>query len=201
MIKLLSVYNVYKNPIKQFSLWYSYVLKLDLIHPDAMTLATSNSKGKPSARIVLLKSFDEDGFIFFTNYKSRKGIELQENPFAALLFYWEKLSGQVRIEGKVKKISEKESDLYFNTRPRGSKLGTWVSAQSSVIANRGVLEKKFKELELEYKDKKIPRPDFWGGFRLIPDSYEFWLSGENRLHDRIKYTKTKTSWKIERLAP
>jgi pyridoxamine 5'-phosphate oxidase len=190
-----------KNPFTQFSTWYKLAFEQEFPHPDAMTLATSSIQGKSSARIVLLKGFDENGFIFYTNYGSRKGKELTENPYASLLFYWDKLDLQVRIEGSVKKVSSKDSEEYFHSRPRGSQIGAQVSAQSTVIESREELEKQYEELEKKYEGKEIPLPDNWGGFILMPDCFEFWQSRENRLHDRIRYSKADTGWKIERLAP
>jgi pyridoxamine 5'-phosphate oxidase len=197
----LTEININKNPFEQFSLWYEEALKSGFLHPDAMTLATSEKDGKPSARIVLLKSFDEKGFIFFTNYGSRKGTQLFENPFASLLFYWDKMDKQVRIEGSIEKVSLKESEEYFRSRPRGSRLGALASEQSKVIESRDALEKKFNELNKKYESKEIPLPDNWGGFRLIPVYFEFWQSRDNRLHDRICFVKEKDFWRIERLAP
>ncbi len=197
----LSENSIDKNPFRQFSIWYNHALESNFIHPDAMTLATSSIHGKPSARIVLLKGFDENGFIFYTNYGSRKGKELTENPFASLLFYWDKIDKQVRIEGTVKKVSLKESEEYFHSRPRGSQLGALVSAQSSVLGNREEIENEYKELEKKYEGKEIPLPDNWGGFILKPVCFEFWQSRENRLHDRIRYSRSDSGWKIERLAP
>ena len=197
----LSEKNTDKNPFNQFSVWYREAQSIGLTHTDAVVLATSTKEGKPSARIVLLKSFDDNGFVFFTNYSSRKAKELGENPFASLLFYWEGLSKQVRIEGKIEKILKSESEEYFKTRPRGSRLGAMSSNQSSVIESREQLEKKYEELDMKFRDKEIPLPDFWGGYRLIPGSFEFWQSRENRLHDRILYLKDSGGWKIMRLAP
>jgi pyridoxamine 5'-phosphate oxidase len=190
-----------KNPFEQFSKWYQSALRSEFQHPDAMILATADKAGKPSARIVLLKSFDENGFIFFTNYQSRKGDELIENPVASLVFYWDKINKQVRIEGTVERISKKESEDYFHTRPRGSQIGALASEQSKIIENRDALENKFKELEKKYEGKEIPLPDNWGGFRLIPDYFEFWQSRDNRLHDRIAYFKEANNWVVKRLAP
>lgn len=197
----LSENNIDKNPFNQFSIWYNLALESNFIHPDAMTLATSSIQGKPSARIVLLKEFDENGFVFYTNFRSRKGKELIENPFASLVFYWDKIDKQIRIEGAVKKVSLKESGEYFHSRPRGSQLGALASTQSSVLANREEIERAYQELEKKYEGKEIPLPDNWGGFILIPDCFEFWQSRENRLHDRIRYSRTSSGWKIERLAP
>ena len=166
-----------------------------------MTLATSNKEGDPDARIVLLKSFDDSGFVFYTNYQSRKATELSESPRACLLFYWAKLWRQVRIEGTVEKISAEESDGYFQSRPLGSKLGAWASNQSEVIASREVLEARFAELEKRFRDD-VPRPPHWGGYRVKPEAIEFWQGQENRLHDRLRYCLQENgSWVIERLAP
>jgi pyridoxamine 5'-phosphate oxidase len=199
--KVLSERNINKNPFEQFSLWYNEALNAGFLHPDAMTLAASTKDGKPSARIVLLKSFDDDGFIFFTNYSSKKGKELIENPFASLMFYWDKLDKQVRIEGSTEMITKQESEEYFHSRPRGSQLGALASEQSRVIENRRVLEDKFDELNKKFEGKEIPMPVNWGGFKLIPDYFEFWQSQDNRLHDRICYVKENDNWKIKRLAP
>lgn len=202
--------DVSKNPVEQFSKWYKEALKLNLADANAMTFATATKSGKPSARIVLLKSFNDAGFIFYTNYKSRKCEELKENPQAALLFFWAELRRQVRIEGRVEKISKKQSEVYFHTRPRDTQIGAWASLQSNIIESRNALMKEFYELRKKFGDKEIPLPNFWGGFILIPHSIEFWQGRENRLHDRIVYTRTKKSpfeggkgdvWKIERLAP
>lgn len=198
---MLDEKSIDKTPLEQFSKWYKLVQHSGFIHPDSVVLATSTKNGKPSARVVLLKGFDEHGFIFFTNYKSRKGKELTENPFACMLFYWDKLDKQVRIEGKIIKVSRSESNEYFHTRPEGSQLGAWASEQSRVIMNRDVLEKKFADFEEKYKGKEIPLPEFWGGYRLVPTMYEFWQARTNRLHDRIRYTRKNKNWIIERLAP
>lgn len=199
--KILSEKNINKNPFEQFSLWYKKALNTGFLHPDAMTLATSTKDGKPSARIVLLKSFDEGGYIFFTNYSSRKGKELIENPFASLMFYWDKLDKQVRIEGRIEMISKQESEEYFHSRPRGSRLGALASEQSKVIENRKVLEDKFDEMNRKYEGREIPMPHSWGGFKLVPSYFEFWQSRDNRLHDRICYIKERDNWIIKRLAP
>jgi pyridoxamine 5'-phosphate oxidase len=173
-----------------------------LYEPNAMTLATVGADNRPSARIVLLRQVDERGFCFFTNYESRKGHELAANPWAALLFWWGRLERQVRIEGQVEQMSEAESDAYYQSRPTGSRLGAWASAQSEVIANRQVLEDKLAELEREYADREPPRPPFWGGYRLVPAMFEFWQGGPHRLHDRLRYLRQEDGlWRIERLAP
>ncbi len=166
-----------------------------------MTLATANSEGQPSARIVLLKSFDERGFVFYTNYNSRKGHDLADNARACLLFYWSPLWRQVRVEGTVKKVSEAESDEYFHSRPLGSKLGAWASNQSEAVENRAQLEKRFEEFGWKFGDN-VPRPPHWGGYRIQPAEIEFWQGRENRLHDRLRYRlQPDGSWLIERLAP
>jgi pyridoxamine 5'-phosphate oxidase len=189
-----------KNPVKQFAKWYKTVLKSGLKEPTAMTLATASKGGVPSARTVLLKGYDEKGFLFFTNYGSRKGRELSENPFAELLFYWMDLRKQVRISGRVEKISKEESKKYFKTRPLNSQIGAWASRQSKIIRDRKFLEEKYKEYSEKYKED-VPLPPFWGGFRLIPERFEFWQGRENRLHDRICYLKKNGEWEIMRLAP
>ena len=189
-----------KNPVKQFAKWYEVVLKSGLKEPTAMTLATASKGGVPSARTVLLKGYDEKGFLFFTNYGSRKGRELSENPFAELLFYWMDLRKQVRISGRVEKVSKEESEKYFKTRPLNSQIGAWVSRQSEIIPDRKFLEEKYKEYSEKYKED-VPLPPFWGGFRLIPERFEFWQGRENRLHDRICYLKKNGEWEIMRLAP
>ena len=191
-----------RNPIRQFEKWFSEARSVGMKEPHAMTLATVSSDGQPSARIVLLKGIDAGGFVFYTNYESRKAKELAENPRAALLFYWPELERQVRITGKIAKISRTESDAYFQSRPRGSQLGAWASQQSEAIPDREVLERKMGELESEYRDKPVPLPPFWGGYRLKPDAMEFWQGRPNRLHDRLRYTRRPGSgWKIERLSP
>jgi len=168
----------------------------------AVTLATANKAGKPSARVVLLKGVDQRGFIFFTNYDSRKGTELAENPHAALVFYWPQLERQVCVAGKVEKLSAEESETYFHSRPRGSRLATWVSQQSRIVRDRSELEQKWLEVEKSYAQKEIPRPLYWGGYVLIPERIEFWQGGPNRLHDRLQYTRQPNDrWSIERLAP
>jgi pyridoxamine 5'-phosphate oxidase len=166
-----------------------------------MMLSTADVNGNPSARIVLLKEIDDSGFVFYTNYGSRKGKDLKENPKAALTFFWDELLRQIRIEGRIEKISKETSKKYFSSRPRESQIGAWVSAQSSVIPNREILENKFDELEEKFGNEEIPLPDFWGGYRVIPNYFEFWQGRENRLHDRICYKKENDEWKIFRIAP
>ena len=189
------------DPINQFSLWFNESLELGLLDANAMSLATSTPDGKPSNRIVLLKSFDDKGFIFYTNYNSRKGLELISNPFASLLFYWEELSRQVRIEGKAEKLSSAESAEYFSSRPIESRLGALASAQSTVIKNREELEKRYEELEKLYAEQVIPKPEHWGGFRILPEKIEFWQGRPNRLHDRIVFYRNGNLWEKKRLAP
>ena len=191
------------NPIRQFQVWIDEVRAQGVSEQDAisMTLATSTKHGHPSARIVLLKSFDDRGFVFYTNYDSRKGHELAENSQACLLFYWATVWRQVRIEGPAEKVSAEESESYFQSRPLGSKLGAWASNQSSVIAGRESLETSFAEFEERF-GADVPRPPHWGGYRIKPEVIEFWQGQENRLHDRLRYRlRADGSWLIERLAP
>ena len=189
------------DPIKQFQVWFDDALAEKLPLPEAMTLATATPDGKPSARMVLLKQVDHDGFVFYTNYLSAKAEQLDANPYAALVFYWATLDRQVRVEGSVVKTSAEESREYFQTRPRESQIGAWASAQSEVISSREVLEQRAKELEDQYCDRKINCPEHWGGYRLTPERIEFWKSRIGRLHDRILYERTGTGWTITRLAP
>jgi pyridoxamine 5'-phosphate oxidase len=190
------------NPMLQFQKWFSEARAVAVHEPNAMTLATAGTDGQPSARIVLLKEVKEDSFVFYTNYRSRKGSELAGNPRAALVFYWPVLGRQVRITGRVKKTTRAESERYFHTRPTGAQLGAWASRQSSIIADRGTLERRVQKLEAKYAGKSIPLPPDWGGYKLYPDSIEFWQGRLNRLHDRLRYAKERGGrWKIERLAP
>jgi len=189
------------NPFQQFQQWFDQALAAQILEPNAMTLATAFA-GKPSARIVLLKQFDDRGFVFYTNYCSRKGQELAENPWAALVFWWADLERQVRIEGQVEKVSDQESNEYFHSRPLGSRLGAWASDQSRVIGDRLLLEQRLTELEQKYQDQEIPRPPHWGGYRLVPTTIEFWQGRPNRLHDRLCYQRLEIgNWQIERLSP
>ncbi len=196
----LSESNLDKNPFAQFKLWFDLVLKADIIEPNAVTIATASKTGRPSVRVVLLKAFDEAGFTFFTNYGSRKGKELSENPVASLLFWWREFERQVRIEGMIEKISRKESEEYFQLRPLKSRYGALASNQSEVVDNREILENKFAELERKFGDNP-PTPENWGGYKLVPSKFEFWQGRQDRLHDRICYEKVKDIWKIFRLQP
>lgn len=190
------------DPFEQFRHWFTEAVSSEILEPNAMTLATINEEGKPSARIVLLKNLDDRGFTFFTNYDSNKGKNLDKNSWVSLVFLWGELERQVRIEGKVEKINPEESDKYFNSRPIGSQLGAWASNQSEVIPNREVLDIKLKEITQKYEGKIIPRPEHWGGFRVVPTLIEFWQGRENRLHDRLCYTlQDNQQWKRERLSP
>lgn len=190
------------HPIAQFTKWWTEVLKAEIVEPNAMTLATASSDGMPSARIVLLKGFDENGFVFYTNYKSYKAMQIDENPKACLVFFWKEIERQVRVVGLVSKIPPHESDEYFRLRPEGSKIGAWASPQSQVIESREWLDKRHNELTNEIKKNKIDRPPHWGGYVVKPIIVEFWQGRSSRLHDRIQYTLNETGdWKIERLAP
>lgn len=192
--------SVADDPIAQFKKWFEEALQAEQPDPEAMTLSTATSSGRVSGRIVLLKGVDERGFVFFTNYESRKSHELMANPYAALTFYWSSLNRQVRIEGSIEKVTAQESEDYFQTRPRGSQLGAWASPQSTEIASREALDQKLAEMEERFKNQQIPCPPFWGGFRLKPTEIEFWQGRENRLHDRIVYT-LDDRWKLSRIAP
>jgi len=189
------------DPIKQFGVWFDEAKAADIIEPNAMTIATATREGIPSARVVLLKGLDERGFVFYTNYESRKGQELIENPHASLVFWWGALERQVRIEGRVEKIADEETEAYFHSRPVGSQLGAWASDQSQIIPNRDVLEQRLADLTQQYQDQEIPRPLHWGGFRVIPSAIEFWQGRPSRLHDRLLYRRNEGRWVIDRLAP
>jgi pyridoxamine 5'-phosphate oxidase len=190
------------DPFIQFEHWFRDAMDANIVETNAMTLATASPDGYPSARIVLLKGFDPDGFVFFTNYESRKGRELAENPHASLLFYWPQLTRQVRVDGDVSRVSTEESNAYFQSRGELSRLGAWASHQSQVIASRDVLDTRLQELRIEYADGDIPLPPFWGGFRLVPRSFEFWHGRPNRLHDRLCYERQPDgTWHTQRLSP
>jgi pyridoxamine 5'-phosphate oxidase len=190
------------DPIKQFDIWFTEAQEAEVPEQNAMTLSTATHDGRPSARIVLLKGFNENGFVFFTNYLSRKGKEITKNPVAALTFFWPALERQVNIEGTLEKASKEESEKYFHSRPKNSQIGALVSPQSQEIESRDVLEKKWNELAVEYAEKEVPKPAFWGGFILKPNRIEFWQGRPSRLHDRIVYKRVDNkSWKKVRLAP
>lgn len=189
------------DPIALFGQWFADAKRSGTRLPDAMTLATCTTDGVPSARMMLLKGFDERGFVFYTNYESRKGEELSQNPHAALVFHWSALERQVRIEGTVEKISGEESYAYFRTRPRGSRFGAWASAQTSLLGSRSDLEERFREYKRKFGEGDIPLPPFWGGYRLDPHRIEFWQGRMDRLHDRIRFTREGTGWTVVRLYP
>ncbi len=190
------------NPIKQFGNWFTAAIEAGIRDVNAMSLATADGNGRPSVRIVLLKSFDQDGFVFFSNYASTKGKQLEANPYAALGFYWIELDRQIRINGTVEKTSREESQTYFHSRPIGSQLGAWASRQSAVIDARQVLDARMAEATERFRDKRIPLPPQWGGYRLKPDLIEFWQGRRDRLHDRFRYCKEQDgSWQIDRLSP
>lgn len=194
--------DVAASPFEQFKKWWTDAMNSDIDEVNAMTLATVNAQGRPSARIVLLKGFDEKGFVFFTNYNSHKGTDIAANPFASLVFFWKELERQVRVEGTVSMVPAEESDAYFNSRPEGSRIGAWASPQSHVIPSREVIEENVKELELRFAGKTINRPPHWGGYIVKPEIVEFWQGRPSRLHDRIQYSRVENDgWKIERLAP
>ncbi len=188
------------DPIRQFARWFQEALEAELIEPNAMTLATATPTGRPSARVVLLKGFDARGFVFYTNYESRKGQELAQNPQAALVFWWAPLERQVRIEGRVERVPDAEADAYFQTRPLEARLGAWASPQSRVIASREALEQRVREIRARF-GARVPRPPHWGGYRVVPEVIEFWQGRPARLHDRLRYTRTPDGWRLERLAP
>ena len=193
--------DVHSDPVVQFNAWFEETLAAGLHEPNAMIVATATANGMPSARTVLLKGYDERGFVFYTNYEGRKACELEANPACALLFYWGELERQVRIEGCASRISNEESDAYFASRPRGSRLGAWVSEQSRPVEDRTVLEERVRDLEAEYEGRGVPRPPFWGGYRVEPNTIEFWQGRENRLHDRLVYSRVGDDWRIDRLQP
>lgn len=200
--KALDIEHLDKNPFKQFEIWFKDAIDEEVSEPNAMILATVGKDMMPSVRAVLLKTFDEKGFVFFTNYKSKKAAQIKENPNAAALFSWIDMERQVKIEGSVEKISTADSLKYFLSRPKGSQIGAWVSHQSSIITSRGLLEQKFDEIKRKFSKGEVPFPDFWGGYIIKPIRIEFWQGGQDRLHDRFLYEKDeKGSWTITRLAP
>jgi pyridoxamine 5'-phosphate oxidase len=198
----LSEEDVHPDPIHQFAFWVEEAQQSGNPEFNAAALATATPDGRPSARMVLLRGADDRGFSFFTNYESRKARELEANPYAALVLFWHELERQVRIEGRVERVSAEESDHYFHSRPRGARIGAWASPQSQVISGREFLDSRYVESESRHPDETVPRPANWGGYRLIPDSIEFWQGRPNRLHDRLRYTRRSDgNWLIERLAP
>jgi pyridoxamine 5'-phosphate oxidase len=193
--------DVSRDPIAEFARWFAEAQAAEVEEPNAMVLATATPDGAPSARVVLLKGFDERGFVFFTDYRSRKGAELEANPRAALVLHWSELERQVRITGDVTRTSAEESEAYYRSRPMGSRLGAWVSHQSQTIPSRDVLEGGLREVERRFAGGDVPLPPYWGGYRLKPGAIELWQGRQNRLHDRVRYVKEEGGWRIERLAP
>ena len=193
--------NINKNPFKQFEIWFEEAKKIGLKDPNAMNVASATKKGIPSSRMVLLKAYSEEGFIFYTNYTSRKSGEILDNPIVALNFFWDALERQIRIEGEIKKVEKEVSDAYFNSRSRLSQLGAHASNQSQIIENYEELTDKLNSFDEKYKDTDIPRPDHWGGFIVIPSTIEFWQGHDGRLHDRLKFEKENDNWVMKRLSP
>lgn len=200
---ILEEADIEQDPLRQFSRWYEAAVAAGVPEPEAMTLSTATTDGRPSARIVLLRGYDERGFCFFSNYNSHKGRELAVNPYAALTFHWVEQERQVRIEGRVQKTSSAESDAYFFSRPSGSRIGAWSSPQSEVIPSRETLDQLFRKFQEQYSDESaIPRPEHWGGYRLNPERIEFWQGRPSRLHDRLQFVREgKAAWALQRLAP
>ncbi len=197
----LDLPDVDADPAVQFTRWFDEARRAEVLEPNAMTLATADAHGRPAARVVLLKEVTPRGFVFFTDYRSRKGQELGANPQAALCFFWKELERQVRIAGAVERIAAADSAAYFTSRPIGSRIGAWASVQSAVIPGRDWLEAEVERVATAYPDGDVPLPPHWGGFRVIPEEYEFWQGRESRLHDRVRYTPNGGSWRIERLSP
>jgi len=200
-LQSLDLSDVAETPVLQFDKWWKEAVSSSIDEVNAMTLATVNADGKPSARIVLLKGFDDSGFVFFTNYLSDKGKSISQHPYVSLVFFWKELERQVRIEGSCIQVSESESDEYFLSRPIGSRLGAWASPQSTVISSRSMLDQNLDEVTAKYANGIIPRPAHWGGYRVVPEMVEFWQGRPSRLHDRIRYRKEEHQWLLDRLAP
>lgn len=200
-LQSLNETDVETHPIAQFTKWWQEAINSEIDEVNAMTLATVTADNKPNARIVLLKGYNENGFVFYTNYNSKKGKEIERNPFACLVFFWKELQRQIRIEGEIEKVSDEENNEYFESRPQGSKMGAWASPQSTVIQNRAIIEESFINCEKRFSDGNIPRPSHWGGYVVKPIQIEFWQGRSNRLHDRIRYSLKNDEWIIERLAP
>jgi pyridoxamine 5'-phosphate oxidase len=200
-LQSLDLADVAETPVLQFDKWWKEAVSSSIDEVNAMTLATVNADGKPSARIVLLKGFDDSGFVFFTNYLSDKGKSISQHPYVSLVFFWKELERQVRIEGSCIQVSESESDEYFLSRPIGSRLGAWASPQSTVISSRSMLDQNLDEVTTKYANGIVPRPAHWGGYRVVPEMVEFWQGRPSRLHDRIRYRKDEHQWLIDRLAP
>lgn len=197
----LNTEQMHSDPVEQFEDWFDEANNSDVPVPTAMSLATADAYGKPSSRIVLLKGFDKEGFVFYTSFSSRKGTQLEANPYASLLFFWPELERQIRLEGAVKHVTDAQADAYFASRPFESKLSAFTSPQSQPVPNRRFLEQKVAENRQKYSDGNVPRPEGWGGYRVIPEYFEFWQGRANRLHDRFSYTLTDGQWKLVRLAP
>ena len=201
LVRGLSRSNLDPDPVKQFDRWYQVARKTHIYWPNSVALATATSDGRPSVRMVLLKQYDQAGFVFYTNYSSRKGRELEANPQAEMVIYWNDLMRQVRIRGTVQKTSREESLAYFHSRPRGSQVGAWASNQDSIVEDRDALMARYAEYEARFKGSEIPLPDDWGGYRLVPDAIEFWQGRMYRLHDRFLYTRADHGWRIDQLSP
>ncbi len=197
----LDIEDVAPDPMDQFAIWMKEAMEADILDVEAMTLATVSTSGIPSARIVLLRGYDARGFSFYTNYESQKALELQGNAACALVFHWSEIERQVRIQGTAQRITGAESEAYFATRPRGSQLGAWASQQSTVLQSRKELEDTWNSLEGKYESREIDKPPFWGGYRVVPTSMEFWQGRRSRLHDRLRYRRVESNWILERLAP
>ena len=197
----LDRHDLLPDPLEQFALWYEEAQQSPIALPNAMALATTDAQGRPSARMVLLKECDQRGFVFYTNSNSHKGRDLSQNPRAALVFHWEPLRKQVRVEGDVERVSSEEADAYFATRPRGSQLGAWASPQSESIPDRTALKRETNQLETHYAERDVPRPPHWNGYRVCPETLEFWVDRASRLHDRFEYRRSSQGWQIQQLAP